>query len=138
MPERINQLIEDRVDFGFEPTLSSKGVQEIIDNAEQFNYRIIIVFFWLETVKLTINRVSIRVKEGGHNIPIETIQRRYYRGIVNFINTYQELAHVWLLIDNSKESIEMIAECMDGKITIYNHRNFKKFKTIGDGAEIEE
>lgn len=40
-------------------------------------------FFWLNNVDLAIQRVKMRVSEGGHNIPEDTIRRRYKLGIIN-------------------------------------------------------
>ncbi len=128
MLERIHHHLEDRVEFGFETTLSSKSTDDIIMKAKQFNYRIFIVFFWLNNVQLAIERVVQRVNEGGHHIPEETIKRRYSRGIRNFKNVYQELANVWLLIDNSKPNFEIISQFSDGQLTIYNQDLFQKFK----------
>ncbi|MBK9981801.1 MAG: zeta toxin family protein [Saprospiraceae bacterium] len=128
MLERIHFLLEEEVDFGFETTLSSKGLVEIITKAKQFNYRICIVVFWLNTVQLALDRVAERVSEGGHNISNETITRRYARGIRNFKNTYQELVNSWLIIDNSNTHFEIISKFNDGQLTIYNENLFQAFK----------
>jgi len=128
MLERIHHLLDEGVEFGFETTLSSKNTVEIIIKAKQSNYRIFIFFFWLNSVQLALERVAQRVIEGGHQIPEETIKRRYGRGISNFKNAYQELVNVWLLIDNSKTEFEIISQFNDGLLTIYNHELFQKFK----------
>lgn len=128
MLERIHLLLEEGVDFGFETTLSSKGVVEIIMKAKELNYRISIVFFWLNDVLLALERVAMRVKEGGHHIPEETIRRRYNRGISNFKNSYQELVNSWLLIDSSKPEFELISKFNDGQLTVFKDLLFQKFK----------
>lgn len=128
MLERIHLLLDEGVDFGFETTLSSIGLVKIIMRAKQSNYRICIVFFWLNTVQLALDRVAERVSEGGHNIANETIIRRYTRGIRNFKNTYQELANAWMIINNSNTQFEIISKFNDGQLTIYNHHLFQEFK----------
>ena len=55
-------------------------------------------------------RVEIRVKEGGHNIPEETIRRRYRNGLSNFFNIFMPIVDEWMFIDNSGEPYEIIAE----------------------------
>ena len=41
-----------------------------------------------------------RVQEGGHNIPYEIIERRYYRGIFNLMNLYIQICDNWMVVDN--------------------------------------
>ncbi|GAB4185999.1 MAG: hypothetical protein Fur006_24880 [Coleofasciculaceae cyanobacterium] len=38
---------------------------------------------------------------GGHNVPEETIRRRYHAGIRNFFQLYCPLADTWRFYDNS-------------------------------------
>jgi len=54
-------------------------------------------------------RMSERVKHGGHDIPVETIDRRYQRGMINFFSIYQQLCDYWLWINNSTNSLQIIA-----------------------------
>ncbi len=46
-------------------------------------------------------RIANRVKMGGHDIPTETVRRRFHRGLENFRRHYQRLADSWHLLDNS-------------------------------------
>jgi predicted ABC-type ATPase len=41
---------------------------------------------------------------GGHDVPEETIRRRYNRGLRNFFSLYRPLATSWQMLDNSAES----------------------------------
>ncbi|MDN5210725.1 hypothetical protein QQ020_01660 [Fulvivirgaceae bacterium BMA12] len=38
---------------------------------------------WLDSPELGKQRVKLRVEEGGHNIPADVIERRYFAGIKN-------------------------------------------------------
>ena len=58
---------------------------------------------------MAIERVTVRVSEGGHNIPNDVIARRYKRGIENLFKIYIPLCSEWILFDNSKNQIEEIA-----------------------------
>jgi predicted ABC-type ATPase len=58
---------------------------------------------------LAQSRVSFRVKNGGHNIPPDVIERRYYKGLKNFV-TYQLLADDWYVFDNSGTEYVPIAK----------------------------
>ncbi len=70
----------------------------------------VLLFFWLPTVEMAISRVAKRVCEGGHNIPVDVIKRRYYRGIENLFKIYIPLCDEWSLFENSKKYPRKIAE----------------------------
>lgn len=110
MLERIEELINSGVDFAFETTLTTLSYINTIKLAREKGYSISLLFFWLNDVDLAIERVKIRVSEGGHNIPEETIRRRYFRGTNNLINKFIELSDFWIVIDNSSKPFKFVAE----------------------------
>lgn len=73
-------------------------------------YKISLIYFWLNSPELAINRVAQRVKNGGHNIPREVIIRRYAAGINNLFRIYMPLVGYWLLADNSTTPRIIVAE----------------------------
>lgn len=110
MVTRLNDLISKRLDFAFETTLSSRSITGIINQARQAGYSINLIYYFLDSVDLAIERVRMRVSEGGHDIPNDIIIRRYYAGLKNLIHLYKSQVDYWLLIDNSKTEPEVIAE----------------------------
>lgn len=77
MLSKIDRLIENKQDFAFETTLSTKSYAKTITRAKSSGYQITLLFFWLDSPDLAIERVKTRVIEGGHNIPEPVIIRRY-------------------------------------------------------------
>lgn len=57
-----------------------------------------------------MQRVAERVIKGGHNIPSEVIERRYYRGLFNLINLYVPICDTWMVVNNEAITPEPIAE----------------------------
>ncbi len=51
---------------------------------------------------MAVARVAARVQEGGHDVPEETIRRRYDAGLSNFFRLYQPMTTTWKLCDNSE------------------------------------
>ncbi len=87
---RIKDLLKQKADFAFETTLSTKSYMQLIKEAKStFGYTIHLIFIWLDSVELAKKRVHHRVKNGGHNIPDDVIERRYKRGLINFVKLYQ-------------------------------------------------
>ncbi len=55
-------------------------------------------------------RVKVRVSEGGHNIPTETIERRYKLGLDNLFKRFIPVVDSWMIFDNSSDDSNLIAE----------------------------
>jgi len=107
---RIKTLLQQGCDFAFETTLSSKSYHKLVKEAQISGYYVTLVFFWLNSVDLAYERVKLRVLSGGHNIPTETIRRRYYAGIKNLSKIYIPICDNWMVIDNSIQPSEIIAQ----------------------------
>jgi len=69
-------------------------------------------------VELAIERIKLRVRNGGHHIPDEVVSRRFGRSLLNFFRTYQPLADSWTIFDNSVDIPKMIAFSELGKTEI--------------------
>jgi len=125
----IDKLILNQKDFAFETTLSSKSFTKIISRAFQNGYQVTLIFFWLDSVELAIERVKLRVLEGGHNIPLPVIKRRYFSGLRNLFNLYIPICDYWMIFDNSKSPSQLIAEGYNDKaIEIKNYPTFDIIK----------
>lgn len=110
MLRRMQELFTQNEDFAFETTLSSRSFVGQIKQAKELGYVVNLVYYWLDSVELAIERVKTRVSEGGHHIPTDTIIRRYSAGLKNFINLYRDKVDYWILIDNSQTEPHLIAE----------------------------
>ena len=56
MLTKIDKLIASKKDFAFETTLATKSYVKTIQLAKQEGYRIVLVFFWLDSVELAIEK----------------------------------------------------------------------------------
>ena len=130
MLNRLNDLLSKRQDFAFETTLSNKSFIGLINQARQAGYTINLIYYWLDSVDLAIERVKMRVSEGGHDIADNVIIRRYYAGLKNLINLYKGKVDYWLLIDNSKTEPEVVAEGYGNEQ--YQILNLQKWTIIKD------
>ena len=78
-------------------------------------------YLWLPTPEMAIERVASRVRAGGHNIPRDTIVRRYEAGRRNFSELYRPLADTWQVFDNSVTPQNIVANGgRNLETTIYN------------------
>ena len=97
MLTRIDELIKDHVDFAIETTLSTRSYVSMVLDAQKKGYRVTLLYVWLESSELAVERVAARVAEGGHNIPTDIIHRRYQRGIHNLLNLYIPIIDFWVV-----------------------------------------
>jgi len=126
MLNRINELIETKVDFAFETTLSTKSFVQTISKAKSKGYTINIIFYWLNDVELAIERVKQRVAEGGHNIPEDVIKRRYNAGMHNLIHLYMNICDAIFVFDNSNWDEQMIARSYHQNLEVFNRNIWTK------------
>lgn len=101
MLNRLDSLLLQGIDFAFETTLSTRSYVSKVKEAQAKGYFVTLLFFWLEDVSMAKERVEIRVSEGGHNIPVDVIERRYKRGIKNLFELYLPICDKTMLFDNS-------------------------------------
>jgi predicted ABC-type ATPase len=109
MLKRLHALANDQKDFAFESTLASKSYAHWIEHLQEKGYRFHLIFLWLDSGNLAVQRVRERVRAGGHDVPESVIRRRYSRGIKNFLNLYLPLANTWAIYDNSRRGPILIA-----------------------------
>lgn len=95
--DETRRLIGDQVDFALESTLSGKTQAKIIQNARDKHYHISLFYLWLPSAEESEKRVQQRVKEGGHDVPLDAIHRRFPRSYSNFFDLYLPLADEWSL-----------------------------------------
>lgn len=103
MLQRIDYLMSKRIDFAFETTLSTRSYVQTIKRAQEAGYTVSLFYVFLDSPEMAVERVAQRVMRGGHNIPTETIYRRYERSISNFFKLYAPVCDYFLFINNSGE-----------------------------------
>lgn len=129
MLARMDELLQKGETFAFETTLATKSYKQKIEWAQANGYEVTLLFFWLCNVAMAKERVAQRVAEGGHNIPLETIERRYHNGITNLFAIYIDMVDICYIFDNSEGRKELIAQKKNNKdIVIYNNDKFNLMK----------
>lgn len=115
MLSRMRFLILQEKNLGFESTLASRSFAKLIRSAKSSGYTFHLIFVYLQNVELAISRVQCRVASGGHNIPEQSIIRRYQSGLFNFKNLYLPLCDSFIVFDNSGFTPRVVAEKYQAK-----------------------
>ena len=130
MLQRIEDLLSKDETFSIETTLATKSYISLVRRAQAKGYRVNVLFFWLKTPELAIQRVAERVQKGGHNIPEDIVKRRYIAGITNLFRLYMPEVDYWSIHDNSESPRELIAHGGNNiEITIRNNAKLAKIKS---------
>jgi predicted ABC-type ATPase len=101
MLARLRSLAASREDFAFETTLASRSYARWLTMLKRQGYEFHLIYLWLNSVELAVQRVRERVRLGGHDVPESVVRRRYERGARNFFRLYRALADSWGVYDNS-------------------------------------
>ena len=129
---KIRYLLKNKKDFAVETTLATRTLLKIVKAAQAEGYTVTLLYFWLKTPELAVERVRARVAAGGHDIPEETIRRRYQVGIDYFFHYYAPISERWILADNSQIPFRVIAEgSKSDVINIRDKETYEKIKAIG-------
>ena len=130
MLERIKYLLSKDESFSIETTLATRSYVNLVREASRLGYMVHLIYFWLNSPQLAVDRVAERVRKGGHDIPYDVILRRYSKGIDNLFRLFMNEVDIWAIYDNSQYQRERVAfggKSMETKINDSN-----KFKIIRD------
>lgn len=96
--------------FAFETTLSGHTYLHRIDQWRSAGFEVELIFLALGSAEEAIARVAMRVQQGGHDIPVDVIRRRFASGLRNFLEIYRNRVDYWQWFDNSGASPRLLQE----------------------------
>ena len=111
------KLLQEKKRFSFETVFSHAGKLEIMKQAALAGYKVYLYFVSTESPEINKSRVSARKGKGGHDVPEDKIESRYYRSH-DLLYDAAQLSYQAYFFDNSE----------DGK----NFKMFAHFKKLGD------
>ena len=93
--------IEKGLSFNQETTLTGNSIIKLVDQVKEKGYKVHLLYVGVNSPEIAKERIAGRVKKGGHDIPSETVEKRYYESIENLkiILPKVDLAEIY---DNSK------------------------------------
>jgi predicted ABC-type ATPase len=125
--------IDKRVDFAFETTLAGRSHINLLKKLRKDGWRIILFFLWIPNAAFSKSRIRERVKHGGHNIPDETIFRRFPRIMHNLVKIYIPLCDKVICYDNSESEPVLVFEQDRNGQKISNNDIYEKIMSFANG-----
>ena len=109
MLKRIEELLCRNETFSIETTLATRSYLNLVQRAQAKGYTVRLLFFWLNSPELALQRVAERVSKGGHNMPEPIVRRRYVAGINNLFQLFMNEVDYWTIYDNSEYPAVQVA-----------------------------
>jgi predicted ABC-type ATPase len=129
MLERIQEFIKNRQSFAFETTCAGRAHVPMLRRCKADGWRVTLVYLWLPSPRVALDRVARRVREGGHSIPDDVVVRRYWAGLSNMRLLYLPLADMAAIYDNSDGHRTLIAERLPkGSLVVHDAARWAKIE----------
>ncbi|OFW80672.1 MAG: hypothetical protein A2887_03290 [Alphaproteobacteria bacterium RIFCSPLOWO2_01_FULL_40_26] len=125
MLKKMKFLVDNKISFALETTLSARIYFDFIRKAQKCGYRINLIFLKLANAKLAQERVATRVSKGGHNIEPDVIRRRFQRGLDN-LKDYLKIVDTAIIYEASGLELIEIARKNKNKTIVINENLWEK------------
>jgi predicted ABC-type ATPase len=109
----VKKLLHTGQSFCYETVLSHPSKIEFLKQARKNGYKTYLYFIFTDNWRLNVERVKLRVKQGGHNVDENKIKSRYFKSLKLFHEASIN-SDITYLIDNSKD-FNCVAELRKGK-----------------------
>ncbi len=113
---QVSEYITSQVDFSRESTLSGHEILRSIERAKEAGFETNLIFIGLNSVELSIHRVATRVASGGHNVPMDSVRRRYEKSIRNAAKACRLVDNVIFFDNSSDKGYYPLAKVISGRI----------------------
>lgn len=112
------KLLEQKISFTLETVMSHQSKVDLLTQAQAAGYRTYLYFVATDDPAINTSRVKSRVLLGGHNVPSDRIESRYYRFLDLLMEAIRRSNRAYIF-DNSGENGEKqhtwLAEITDGR-----------------------
>jgi predicted ABC-type ATPase len=113
-----NELVEQGESFIFETVFSDPVGDKLafLKHAARSGYTVILCFIGIAGAEISAQRVTMRVSQGGHDVPTEKLIDRFPRTLKNLTAAIRELPCV-LVFDNDDllTPFRHVATCANGR-----------------------
>jgi len=120
------ELIKSGRNFSFESVLSHHSKLDEIREAINSSYQTYLYYICTESPIINKERVLDRVEKGGHEVPENKIETRYYNSL-ELLYEVIKVVHRAYIFDNSGKSYRLIGQFYKGKYSEFYGRYPKWF-----------
>jgi predicted ABC-type ATPase len=105
--EKKNLAIQNKTNFAFETNYHHESVPQTAKHFQEAGHETVLLFIALPSEEAAIDRVKLRVSQGGHSVDEKTIRERYNKGLELLDQTFQQYDRIDVFIskENKQETI---------------------------------
>jgi predicted ABC-type ATPase len=114
----LDSSIEAYQTIGVETVLSSPKYQRLVTKAKNAGFDVRMIYVLLKSADLQLERIKIRVSEGGHDVPVDKViarRRRSFEQLCWFLKHIDKC----YIFDNSDGTPDLIAEWFGAGLNCY-------------------
>lgn len=116
------RLLEANASFAFETVMSHPSKVDFMRQAQASGYRTYLYFVSTDAPEINIDRVGIRVREGGHPVRHDLVRSRYTQSL-DLLPEAVAASNRAYIFDNSGVCAQWLAEITDGTQLEYRHED---------------
>ncbi|MCB0518614.1 MAG: AAA family ATPase [Lewinellaceae bacterium] len=128
--EQLNKFLDNRQSIVVETTLSGSYINKVAQRAKALGYYLKVIYLFVDSPEVCILRVKGRLLKGGHDVPEEDIERRFYRSLRNFWENFRPISDEWNLIYNGEIGWQLTATGNKTEFEILNEILMQFFNLI--------
>jgi predicted ABC-type ATPase len=101
------KLLKEKRRFSFETVFSHRSKLDIMRQAAQEGYKVYLYFVSTESPVINKSRVAARKEKGGHDVPGDKIESRYFRSL-DLLYEACQLSYQVFFFDNSVDNVDSL------------------------------
>lgn len=102
---------------GVETVLSTDKYRPLIGDAKRLGFEVRLIYVVLQSVEMNVERVRLRVANGGHDVPEDKIRERYTRSLAQ-LPWFLDQADWAVIFDNSRTVPRKVGSKIGGIIEV--------------------
>lgn len=103
---RREECIEARRSFSFETVMSHPSKVDILVRARSVGFFVQLFFVGTEDPEISIERVALRVAQGGHDVPTDRIIARWFRTMEQLSEAIEESDRAFIFDNTASGGVE--------------------------------
>lgn len=119
--ERIEQWLDSSIDayqtIGVETVLSTDKYRRVVDKAAARGFDIRLIYVFVRSFDLQMERIALRVAKGGHAVPADKVRERRERSFDQLPWFLERAGSAWLF-DNSGDAPDLVGRKEAGRLTL--------------------
>lgn len=99
----LNASINVHQTIGVETVLSTGKYRSLVEQAKRLGYEVCLVYVFVKSVEIQIERIRLRVSKGGHHVPEDKVRSRRARSLEQLRWFFRQADRAWIFDNSTSE-----------------------------------